>query len=211
MDLRDMRHEYVQQPFRRADLADEPEAQFRAWFAEAEAAGAPLANAMTLATVGEDGAPSTRVVLLKGVEDGALVFYTDYGSRKARELEAGGRVALNFHWSVLDRQVSVTGRAERHDRAAAEEYFRSRPRGSQLSALVSQQGQVVPDRAALEAEWAAREAEFAGGEVPLKDSWGGFRVHPDEWIFWQGREDRLHDRFRYQAADGGWRVDRLAP
>lgn len=211
MDLSEIRREYVGSVLHRADLDPDPYRQFELWFRQAERAGEQLANAMTLATVGEDGTPSTRVVLLKGVEDGALVFYTDYGSRKSLEIGDEGRVALNFHWETLFRQLSITGTATRDSRDKAEAYFRSRPRDAQLSALVSEQGAVISDRATLEGRWRDLAEEYADRELPMKETWGGFRVVPDEWQFWQGRESRLHDRFRYLPSGSGWTLDRLCP
>ena len=211
MDLSALRREYVGDALHRADLAADPEEQFRLWFDQAEAAGNPMANAMTLATLSADGTPSVRVVLLKGIEEGALVFYTDYTSRKSLEIGHEGRVALNFFWGELERQVSLTGTAVRHTREAAETYFRTRPRDSQVSAMASEQGAVIADRAVLEGRWREVEAEYAGREIPCKESWGGFRVVPDEWVFWQGRESRLHDRFRYTQAGAGWVLERLSP
>lgn len=211
MDLHDLRREYEGTVLHRADLDPDPFRQFEAWFRQAEQAGEALPNAMTLATVDGDGRPSARVVLLKGVEDGAFVFYTDYGSRKAREIGSAGRVALVFHWQTLHRQVCLSGTATRGSREGAEAYFRSRPRDAQLSALASRQSAPVPDRAALEGRVRDLTAEFAGRELPMKEEWGGFRVVPDEFQFWQGRESRLHDRFRYLPSGAGWSLDRLCP
>lgn len=211
MDLSDIRREYMGSVLHRADLDPDPYAQFTRWFREAEKAGEELPNAMSLATVGEDGTPSTRIVLLKGVEAGAFVFYTDYGSRKSVEIGTEGRVALNFHWPSLFRQVSITGIATRDSRRAAEEYFRSRPRAAQISALASKQSRAIADRATLEGRVRDITAEFVGRELPMKEEWGGFRVVPDHFDFWQGRESRLHDRFHYNPVGSDWQLERRCP
>lgn len=211
MDLSDIRREYVGSVLHRADLNPDPYAQFERWFREAETAGEALPNAMCVATVGDDGTPSVRIVLLKGVEAGAFVFYTDYGSRKSVEIGAEGRVALNFHWESLFRQVSITGTATRDSRDTAEEYFRSRPRDAQISALASSQSRAISDRATLEGRVRDLTEEFEDRELPMKEEWGGFRVVPDHFDFWQGRESRLHDRFHYNPAGSGWQLERRCP
>jgi pyridoxamine 5'-phosphate oxidase len=184
---------------------------FRRWFREAERAGAPQPDAMTLATADENGAPSARMVLFKGIEDGAFLFYSNYGSRKGRDLAANKRVALVFYWSATHHQVRVSGTVRRLGRDASLAYFASRPRGAQLSALASRQSRVIPSRSVLEKAVVALDRRHPS-EVPLPDDWGGYSVRP-AWIeFWENRTDRLHDRLRYvRGRQGGWRLERLAP
>jgi pyridoxamine 5'-phosphate oxidase len=189
----------------------DPIALFRRWYGEAERAGAPQPEAMTLATAGEGSTPSARMVLFKGIEDGAFLFYSNYGSRKGRDLAANKRAALVFYWSVTRHQVRVSGTVRQVSRAASLAYFASRPRGAQLSALASRQSRVIPSRSVLEKAVAALDRRHAS-EVPLPADWGGYSVRPT-WIeFWENRADRLHDRLRYvRARQGGWRLERLAP
>ncbi|MEA2629445.1 MAG: pyridoxamine 5-phosphate oxidase [Chloroflexota bacterium] len=189
----------------------DPIALFRRWYREAERAGAPQPEAMTLATAGEAGVPSARMVLFKGVEDGAFLFYSNYESRKGRDLAANKRAALVFYWSVTRHQVRVSGTVRRLGRSASLAYFASRPRGAQLSALASRQSHVIPSRAVLEKAVAALDRRHQS-EVPLPADWGGYSVRP-AWIeFWENRADRLHDRIRYiRVRQGGWRLERLAP
>lgn len=195
-------------------LPDDPLAYLRECLSAAAAAGNAEPNAMALATATAGGLPSVRYVLLKGVADGALVFYTNYASRKADELEANPRAAAALWWPELERQVRVEGTVARTSRAESEAYFRTRPRGSQLGAWASPQGREVRDRAELEGMVRAVSARFAAGELPLPDDWGGYRLTAQRVEIWQGREDRLHDRFAFTLdADepGGWRWARLAP
>jgi pyridoxamine 5'-phosphate oxidase len=168
-------------------------------------------NAMSVATVGADGQPSSRMVLLKFYDRSGFVFYTNYGSRKAREIEANPRVALLVFWPDLFRQVKIRGRAERSSAAESLGYFLRRPRDSQLGAWVSSQSQVISSRAVLEQKFAEMKEKFAAGAVPLPSFWGGYRVRPEEIEFWQGQESRLHDRFAYSRDGDGWRIARLAP
>ena len=207
-----MRVSYERDALDRADLAPDPAAQFRRWFAEAVASGTPEPNAMTLATVDADGGPSARVVLLKEVDaDGAFVFYTNYESRKGVALAAHPRAALVFWWPPLERQVRVEGRVERVEPGVSDAYFAVRPRASQLGAAASPQSQVVESRAVLEAAFERAEAVSAGADVARPAFWGGYRVWPETVEFWQGRRSRLHDRLRYRRQGDGWAVDRLAP
>ncbi len=198
-------------PLRRRDLGPDPFAQFRAWFEAAREAELPLAEAMTLATASADGAPSARVVLLKGIDHGFL-FFTNYESRKGRELTANPRAALVFHWQPLGRQVRVEGSVERTTREESVAYFASRPRGARIGAWASPQSKPIPSRSQLEERLVATAAEHEGEDIPLPPAWGGFRLVPSLFEFWQHGDDRLHDRFVYEPAEeGGWRITRLAP
>lgn len=197
-------------PLRRRDLDPDPFRQFEAWFDAAREAGLPLAEAMTLATASADGAPSARVVLLKGVDSG-FVFFTNQESRKGRELDANPRAALVFHWQPLGRQVRVEGTVERVSAAESAEYFATRPRGAQLGAWASPQSEQLADRADLEGRLARVAGEHEGGDVPAPPFWGGFRLVPARLEFWQHQDDRLHDRFAYERDGDFWRITRLAP
>jgi len=190
----------------------DPLRMFQAWFGEARDSGMELPEAVALATATLDGAPSARMVLLKGADERGLVFFTSYLSRKSRELEANPRAALLFHWQPLGRQVRVEGQVERSLREETERYVRSRPRGSQVSALASPQSEVVESREWLEAKVAELAARYADEDPPVPDHWGGYRLVPMQWEFWQHREDRLHDRLRYTPGPaGGWTIERLGP
>lgn len=212
LNLGDRRREYARAALDVDHVADEPLEQFRRWFADAEAADVLEPNAMTLATATATGAPSARIVLLKGLTADGFVFYTDYRSRKARELDANPAAALVFHWGVLERQVRVVGQVTRVDRAVAMAYFRSRPVGSRLGAWASHQSAPLASRTDLEARVQEVTARFGGGDVPLPDHWGGYALTPDEVEFWQGRPDRLHDRLLYtRLPEHAWRRERLSP
>ena len=192
------------------DLDRDPLAQFARWYDEAKAASGFDADALAVATATPDGRPSARMVLLKGFDETGLVFFTNYASRKGSELEANPRAALLFNWPELGRQVRVEGPVERVSRTDSEAYARSRPRQSQLSALASPQSRPVPSRDWLEQRVRELDSEHPG-EVPVREDWGGYRVRPEAWEFWQHRDNRLHDRFRYLADPAGWRIERLAP
>jgi pyridoxamine 5'-phosphate oxidase len=189
--------------------------QFERWFAEAEKSGLLEPNAMVVSTADAQGRPSSRTVLLKGYDGRGFVFYTNYGSRKGSDLLVNPQVALLFPWHPLERQVIVTGRAERVGRDETAAYFRTRPHGSQLGAWASEQSRVIPSREALERRYAELAERYPEGEgVPVPPFWGGYRVAPETVEFWQGRSNRLHDRLRYRldpAAPTGWRVERLCP
>jgi pyridoxamine 5'-phosphate oxidase len=212
MSLADLRKDYSLAGLAEKDLARDPFRQFEKWFQEAEAAKISEPNAMTLATAARDGRPSARTVLLKGLDGRGFVFYSNYESRKGRELDANAAVTLVFPWVALERQVIVEGVAAKVAREESEAYFHSRPRASQLGAWVAQQSTIISGRAVLEDNMKALEKKYAGQEVPLPPNWGGWRVVPETVEFWQGRRSRLHDRLRFRRGkDGAWSVERLAP
>ena len=196
------------------DLLDDPIAQFRAWFDDADAEGVPLPNAMALATADAEGRPSVRHVLLRGVDERGFVFYTNRESRKGAELDANPWAGLVFLWKELDRQVTVTGHVGSVSEEESDAYFATRPRDAQIGAWASPQSRPIPDRATLSHAVADVDRRFEGREVPRPPHWGGYRVFPLAIEFWHGRAFRLHDRFRYERDAGeptGWRVERLAP
>lgn len=210
-DVPGFRREYSRAGLTEADLDPDPIVQFRRWLATAIEEGLLEPTAMTLATADGQGRPSARVVLLKGVDQRGFLFFTNYHSRKGRELASNPHVALVFYWDRLERQVRVTGRAERAAEEESDAYFASRPRGSQLGAWVSPQSEVLTDRAELEQRGTEVAARFADQPVPRPPAWGGMRVVPHTVEFWQGRPDRLHDRLRYHRSADGWVVERLSP
>jgi pyridoxamine 5'-phosphate oxidase len=211
MDIGDLRSEYSGEPFRRVDLDPDPVEQFGRWFGQAREVQQPEVNACALATVGLDGRPNARTVLLKYFDADGFVFFTNMESRKSREMAENPSVAMLFFWQTLERQASIRGTAERIGATEAMRYFARRPRNSQLGAWVSEQSAVITSRSVLEMKLDELKRKFAAGEVPLPSFWGGYRVRPEEVEFWQGRASRLHDRFRYRLADGAWVIERLAP
>ncbi|HEX6457854.1 MAG TPA: pyridoxamine 5'-phosphate oxidase [Thermoleophilaceae bacterium] len=198
-------------PLREEEVDADPVRQFAAWFREAGDAGVDAPEAMAVATATPDAEPSVRMVLMKHYDERGFVFYTNYESRKGEELLANPRAALLFHWGMLGRQVRIEGSAERLGAEESAAYIRSRPRGSQLSALASPQSQPVESRAELERLVAELEALNEDGELPLPEHWGGIRVRPERYEFWQHRNDRLHDRLVYTPSGSGWAIGRLAP
>jgi len=212
MDLSDRRQDYSKGRLDREDLLASPFAQFEKWMRQAEDCKLEEPNAMCLATVGPEGTPSTRIVLLKQFSEDGLVFFTNYKSRKAQEMDAHKKVAANFLWLPLQRQVNVRGTVERISTAASLKYFVSRPLSSRLGAWTSPQSQVITSRQLLEAKWEQMKQKFKDGDIPLPDFWGGYRIVPKSFEFWQGRPSRLHDRFIYHKSETGpWTIDRLAP
>ena len=210
-DVADLRKEYTRAGLDGTDVAPDPTEQFRRWFDEALGAGLHEPNAMTVATATPEGRPSARVVLLKGFDGRGFVFYTNYEGRKGRELERNPRAALLFYWGELERQVRIEGTVSRVSEEESDAYYASRPRGSRLGAIASEQSRVVEGREVLEARIADLEAEYEGREVPRPAFWGGYRVEPEAMEFWQGRENRLHDRILYRRDGGGWKIERLQP
>ena len=192
-------------------VTDDPIERFREWFREAERAGVEVPEAMTLATADADGAPSARMLLLKGADDEGFVFYSGYVSRKAGELEQNPRAALVFYWRPLGKQVRVEGPVERVSEGESAAYFATRPRGSQLAAWASQQSQPLDGREELERRYAELEREYEGREVPRPPHWGGYRLRPETIEFWEHRENRLHERLCYTRAREGWRAELLSP
>ncbi len=198
-------------PLLEADTDPEPLRQFEAWFADARAAGVREPEAMALATATSLGAPSLRMVLCKSFEERGFVFFTNYSSRKGRELAVNPRAALLFHWDPLGRQVRIEGTVEQVGPDESAAYARSRPRGSQLSALASPQSETIGERGELERAVEELDTSYRDEEVPVPGNWGGFRLLPESFEFWQQRSDRLHDRLRYRHGDDGWLIERLAP
>ena len=211
MTLAELRKDYCLAGLVESDLARDPYRQFEKWFQEAEAAKIPEPNAMTLATATPDGRPSARTILLKGLDGRGFVYFSNYESRKGRELAMNPRATLLFPWVALERQVIVEGPVAKVPREESETYFHSRPRASQLAAWGSQQSSIISGRSVLEDSMKMLEQKYAGREVPLPPHWGGWRLTPETVEFWQGRRSRLHDRLRYRREKDDWLIERLAP
>ena len=209
--LEQLRRNYSSQSLDERSVLADPLQQFNRWFDEALAAEVPEPNAMTLATAMVDYKPSARIVLLKGVHNGGFVFYTNYMSRKGKELLWNPYAALLFMWHQLERQVRVEGRVEKISRTESEKYFKTRPRGSQLGAVVSKQSNVIENREVLEQKLKQLEQQYDGRDIELPDYWGGYIVRPQRMEFWQGRPNRLHDRIQYTLDDNVWVIERLSP
>ncbi len=209
--LADLRISYQRESLDIADTRENPFEQFRFWFDEAAEARIEEPNAMIVATVGKDGVPSARTLLLKGVDDDGFRFFTNYGSRKGQEMAENPDVSAVFLWKPLQRQVIVCGRVEKTTREESEAYFHSRPYAHQIGAWASDQSKVIPDRAWMEKREAEFKARFPEGEVPLPDYWGGYVIRPETVEFWQGRPSRLHDRIQYRRSSDGWERVRLSP
>ena len=212
MDLESLRREYLRGGLSRDELAADPIDQFSLWMQQAVELGIGDPTAMTIATVSAIGQPSQRIVLLKHFDASGFVFYTNYGSRKADELDTNPKISLHFPWHSIDRQVKVCGKAVKVSAAESLKYFASRPKESQIAAIASQQSRVLTSRSFLMNQFEFVKQKFSNGEIPLPDFWGGYRVEPKEIEFWQGGANRLHDRFRYlQSSGSSWSIDRLAP
>ncbi len=206
------RYEHIGKGLRRSDLNPDPIKQFANWFTTAIETGIRDVNAMSLATAGQDAKPSVRIVLLKSFDEDGFVFFTNYESEKGKQLEANPYAALGFYWIELDRQIRISGKVDKTSRKESQTYFHSRPVGSQLSAWASRQSAVLDGRRVLDARMEEMNERFADKRVPLPPHWGGYRLKPDNMEFWQGRSNRLHDRFRYtRQSDGSWLIERLAP
>ncbi len=206
-----LRHDYRGAPLQRDMLSDNPLEQFHVWFEEALKAEVDEPNSMTLSTVDVSGSPSARVVLLKEVSQNGFVFFTNYGSRKGRDLDHNPNASLLFFWHELFRQVIIKGRAEKITREESEAYFRTRPQEACIGAWASQQSEKIENREELLSRYKMYQGKFAGGPVPLPETWGGFRVYPNSMEFWQGRESRLHDRFIYEREWDSWKISMLSP
>ena len=211
MDLSELRKEYATHGLDRHELLDCPLAQFKAWFHQAKDAGVNEPNAMVLSTIDDSGAPTSRTVLLKAADEAGFSFFTNYHSREGGHMEREPRIALVFPWLSLERQVHISGSVVKTSEEESVAYFARRPYGSQLGALASDQSQFIPDRQHLETRLAELKAQYPEGQVPKPTNWGGYRVIPDHFEFWQGRLNRLHDRFIYVKKDGCWQISRLAP
>ena len=211
MDLSEFRKEYAAHGIDRHELLDQPLAQFKAWFEQAKTAGVIEPNAMVLSTLGLDGSPSSRTVLLKAADERGFSFFTNYDSKKGEEIAANPRVTLLFPWYSLERQIHITGLLIRTSEEESVTYFARRPYGSQLGALASKQSDIIADRGVLEARLAELKATYPEGQVPKPPHWGGYRLVPTSFEFWQGRTNRLHDRFHYTLNKGVWDIVRLSP
>ena len=210
-EIADLRRDYTKSELDVNNVDQNPILQFRKWFDEALSSEMIEANAMVLSTIGEISQPSQRTVLLKAIDDDGFVFYTNYSSRKARQIELNNRISVLFPWYELERQVSIEGKVEKVSKMQSLKYFMSRPHGSQLGAWVSNQSQVITSRSLLEEKLAEIKSKFNKGEVPLPDFWGGYKIIPSRIEFWQGRSNRLHDRIEFTKKDNSWNIQRLSP
>ncbi|NOH71925.1 pyridoxamine 5'-phosphate oxidase [Vibrio pectenicida] len=211
MELEDIRREYSKGGLRRKDLKENPIDQFNLWLQQAIDAGLTDPTAMTVATVDENGQPFQRIVLLKHIDEGGFVFYTNLGSRKAQQMESNTKVSLHFPWHPLERQVHIMGIAEKLGVTENIKYFSSRPKESQLAAIASKQSSRISTRGVLEGKFLELKQKFANGEIPVPSFWGGFRIKVESIEFWQGGDNRLHDRFLFSKQENTWQIDRLAP
>ena len=209
--MKNKRVDYQTSELRRKDLVESPVEMFRIWFEQVEGIHPFESTAMTLSTTSKDGKPSSRVVLLKGYDENGFVFYTNYESRKGREIEENPYGSLNFYWPSQERQVRINGKLRKVSRSKTEKYFHSRPLRSQIAALTSNQSGVIENRGALKKKFDELEKEFEGKDVPLPENWGGYRMEHRSVEFWQGRRDRMHDRFVYIKNGTIWQIERLAP
>jgi pyridoxamine 5'-phosphate oxidase len=210
-DFARLRQEYRQAALDEADVDRDPVRQFIAWFNQATLSGADAPNAMTLATAAADGTPSARVILLQGVDHAGLTFYTNYLSRKGRELDAGGKACMVFWWAELERQVRVEGTVTRVSAAESDAYFAQRPPDARIGAAASGQSEVIASRGVLEERFARLSKQYPDGNIPRPEHWGGYRLTPVVFEFWQGRPSRLHDRIVYRRSGGVWAISRLSP
>lgn len=211
MNLADLRRDYIKDGLLESDVEADPFRQFAKWFDQATKSGIIEPNAMSHATVAPDGQPSIRIVLLKGVDERGFVFYTNYGSRKGKDMDLNPKSALLFFWGELERQIRIEGTVEKVEAEVSKAYFDTRPEGSRIGAWSSDQSDVVPSRDFLEERFAANSAKYAGKEIPMPPYWGGYRLVPHTFEFWQGRGSRMHDRIRFRLAGGAWEMDRLSP
>lgn len=211
IDFQQLRTEFISHPFNENDAHENPVTQFENWFNQVVASGISDANAMVLSTVSDSARPRSRVMLLKGIENGGFVFYTNYKSAKGKEFEHLAFGALNFFWPAISRQVRIEGKIEKVKAAISDSYFKTRPHGSQFGAAVSPQSEIISDRKFLEDKIKEAEKKYSDSEIPRPQHWGGYILIPDYFEFWQGRENRLHDRICYQPENNGWKKFRLAP
>ena len=212
MKISDLRKEYTKKDLNLEHVARNPILQFQIWFNETLSAEVPEPNAMSVATVSPEGMPSSRIILLKGIEKEGFIFFTNYSSRKSADISANPHVAANFFWSELERQVRIQGQVEKTNEAISDEYFKSRPRGSQIGAWASPQSSVINDRKILEERLKEHEIKFEGRDIPRPPHWGGYLLKPTSVEFWQGRPSRLHDRILYTRLKADqWKIERLAP
>jgi len=211
LNLADLRRDYTKNGLLESDVDPDPIRQFSVWFEQATKSGIMEPNAMSHATVSPDGQPSMRIVLLKGIDDRGFIFFTNYESRKGKDLEVNPKSSLLFFWGELERQVRIEGTIERIDKHSSKSYFDSRPEGSRVGAWSSNQSEIVASRDVLENRFDENMRRFAGKDIPMPDYWGGYRLVPAMLEFWQGRGSRMHDRIRYRLIDGSWVIDRLSP